>query len=118
MSENAKVNKVVKKTITIGGKKVPYYVCPPGMSGLGVDLNKHFSDEERDEEALIDSIEQIETIEKVLKEDCGFSKSFQKYLEEGETDDALVEDFLTRESYNAIYNENDFNKDLVTLFNN
>lgn len=118
MSENAKLNKVVKKTMTVGGKKVPYYVCPPGMSGLGIDLNKHFSDEDREEESLVEAVEQIETIEQVLKEDCGFARAYQTYCDEGEVDNALVEDFITHKSYNALYNDNDLNKDLVTLFNN
>jgi hypothetical protein len=118
MTEPTRVKKVLKKTIEINGKKVPYYVCPAGMSGLGVDLDKHFNQEDK-EEATFEVVEDSESLEKVLKEDTMFGQGYQRFCEEGETDNPLVEDFLAYKNYNRIYDsKEDRNKDLVSIFNN
>lgn len=117
MTENTRLKKVTKTTIKIGDKEVPYYVCPPGMSGLGVDLEKHFNQEDK-EEAIFEIVEDSEVLERVLKEDTGFGYGFQKFCEEGETDNPLVEDFVAYKNYNRLYNEDeDKNIDLTKIFN-
>jgi len=109
--------KVVKKTVIIDGKEVPYYICPPGMSGLGLDIEKSLAQEEK-EEAIFEPIEDIAALEAALKEDCGFLKAHQRYLEEGETDNQAVEDYLAYKQSNKYYDaEYDRNVDLVTIFN-
>jgi hypothetical protein len=116
MTENNRLKKVTKKTIEINGKKVPYYVCPAGMSGLGVDLEKHFKQEDA-EEATLEVAEEAESLEKILKEDTGFGQGYQRFCEEGETDNPLVEDFLAYRDYNKMYdNKEDKNIDLVSIF--
>ena len=107
--------KVVKKTVLIDGKEVPYYVCPPGMSGLGVDLEKHLQQEEK-EEAIFE-IEDKSSIGTVLKEDCGFLSAHQRYLEEGVTDHPDLEDYIESKIRNRYYdNDADRNRDLVDIF--
>jgi hypothetical protein len=117
MSEITKTKKVVKKTVVVDGKKVPYYICPPGMSGLGVDLEKHFNQEEK-EEAIFEVTENAAAIEEALKEDLGFVRSYQRYCDEGEITSAEVEDFVNFKQATKYYDvEADRNQDLVTIFN-
>jgi hypothetical protein len=107
--------KVVKKTVLIDGKEVPYYLCPPGMSGLGVDLEKHLQQEEK-EEAIFET-ETGSVIETVLKEDCGFLRAHQRYLEEGVTDHPEIEDYIESKMKNRYYdNESDRNRELTDIY--
>lgn len=94
------IDKVIKKTVTVNGKKVPYFVVPPGMSGMGVDLKKHFKDKSDD---LDEGSDESDT-----SEELGFAKEFQKYCDTGETDDAFVEDFVRANNSMKYY---DFKKD-------
>lgn len=108
--------KIVKKTIVVNGKEVPLFLCPPGMSGIGVDIEKHFNQEDK-EEAMFDIVEDIEGLERVLKDDAGFGYGFQKFNEEGETNNPLVEDYMAYKDHNRLYDEEkDRNVDLVSLF--
>jgi|688.fasta_scaffold1427180_1 hypothetical protein len=118
MSENVKQKKVVKKTVQVGGQKVPMYICPPGMSGLGLDLEKHFNQEDK-EEAIFEVIDNSQAAELVLTEDYAFVRAYQKYCDDGEVDNAMVEDFVNYKQINKYYDpESDLNKDLVSIFNN
>lgn len=109
--------KVVKKMVTVDGKKVPMYICPPGMSGLGVDLEKHFNQEEK-EEAIFEVDDTAVAVEEALKEDLTFIRSYQRYCDEGEITSPEVEDFVYQRQATKYYDpESDRNADLVSIFN-
>lgn len=111
------VSKVVKKIVTVNGQKVPMYFCPPGMSGLGVDLEKHFAQEEK-EEAIFEVNQDTIALEEELKEDCSFLIARQRYLEEGVVEHEAIEDYLAYKQSTKYYDpELDRNVDLVTIFN-
>lgn len=117
MSEKLTTKKVTKRMVNINGKKVPMYICPAGMSGLGLDLEKHFNQEEK-EEAIFEVAEDVTAIEAELKEDLGFVRSYQRYCDEGEITSAEVEDFVHFKQATKYYdNESDRNQDLVSIFN-
>lgn len=117
MTEKTKSKKVIKKMVTIDGEKVPYYICPPGMSGLGLDLEKHFNQQDK-EELVFEVPDSTQELELALKEDCGFVRSYQRYCDEGVVDDPIIEDFVAYKQINKYYDpEADRNKDLVSIFN-
>lgn len=118
MSNKKETKKVIKKMVNVDGKKVPLYVCPPGMSGLGLDLEKHFNQQEK-EEMEFEISENAQEIKETFKEDIDFIKSYQRYCDEGEilTDD--VEDYVYQKHINKHYDsEKNCEKDLVSIFNN
>lgn len=111
-----KTKKVLKRTVTIDGQKVPYYIVPAGMSGLGIDLEKHFNQEEK-EEAIFEVAEDTIAIEEALSEDMTFGRSYQRYMDEGEITSAEVEDLVNYKQATKYYDaESDRNQDLVTIY--
>jgi hypothetical protein len=109
--------KVTRKMVTIDGKKVPYFICPPGMSGQGLDLEKHFNQEDK-EEATFEVAEEVSLLEDSLIEDIGFVRSYQRYCDEGEITSSQVEDLVNYKQATKYYDsESDRNQDLVTIFN-
>ena len=118
MSEQKETKKVIKKVVTVNGKKVPLYLCPPGMSGLGLDLEKYFNQQEK-EEIEFEVAENAEELRESFKEDLGFVKSYQRYCDEGEITSAEVEDYVYQKQALKYYDsEKDCEKDLVSIFNN
>jgi hypothetical protein len=118
MSEKKETKKVVKKMVSVDGKKIPLYICPPGMSGLGLDLEKHFNQQEK-EEIEFEIAENAEEIKETFKEDIGFVKSYQRYCDEGEITSDEVEDYVYQKQATKYYDsERDCERDLVSIFNN
>lgn len=112
--------KVTRKMISIPGQKekVPMYVCPPGMSGSGVDLERHFDLEDK-EEAEFEVSSEEKALKETLKEDFAFIHSYQRYCDEGEATSPEVEDFIYQRQANKYYDaESDRQADLTTIFRN
>lgn len=117
MSNIKETKKVIKKIVSVDGKKVPLYICPPGMSGLGVDLEKHFNQQEK-EELEFEVSDSTEEIKETFKEDISFIRSYQRYCDEGEILTDEVEDYVYQKHVNRHYDsEKDCEKDLVSIYN-
>jgi hypothetical protein len=116
MSE-VKTKKVSKKMISIPGQKekVPMYICPAGMSGTGLDLERHF---ESDKEEIDFAVPAEEIgLEESIKDDISFKMSFQRYRDEGEIVSPEVEDFIYQRQATKYYDEKfDRQADLTTIF--
>jgi hypothetical protein len=117
MSDKKETKKVTKKMVIVDGKKVPFYMCPPGMSGLGLDLERYFNQQEKEEiEFEINSNE--EDIKESFKEDLNFAKSYERYCNEGEITSHEVEDYVYQRQIMRHYDpEKDCEKDLLSIFN-
>ena len=109
MEDKVTQKKIEKTFIIIDGKKVPLYKIPPGMSGLGVDVQRderiiELSEEDQDlEDEKRSSIELSDT----FKENPEFEQSVNKYFDDGEFSHDLDE---------YISNKMSSTKDLVDLF--
>jgi hypothetical protein len=112
--------KVTRKMVSVNGEKIPVYICPPGMSGYGIDLKKHFENEQEDEtEEAFEVGLGVGDLGDDYEEDVNFNKSYQKYCDEGEITSPEVEDYLYQKQMNKYYDEElDREKDLVSIYNN
>lgn len=119
MSE-IKTKKIIRKMISVAGQKekVPMFVCPAGMSGSGIELDKHFNLEDK-QEAEFQVKEETLALESSIKEDISFIRDYQRYRDEGEITSPEVEDFVYKRQATKYYDsENDRNADLTTIFRN
>jgi hypothetical protein len=106
--------KVIKKLVTIDGQKVPLYICPSGMSGRTPDFEKSFTQTDKEE-----AIYELKEDEQLIKEDLSFTRSYQRYCDEGEITSPEVEDFVYQRQATKHYDaDTDREKDLVSIYGN
>ena len=114
----SETKKVTKKLVSIPGQKekIPMYICPPGMSGSGIELERHFSTNDKDEVEFETSNDSTE-LDDAFKENLGFKLSYQRYRDEGEVNNPELEDFLYQKQATRYYDEKyDRQADLTTIF--
>jgi hypothetical protein len=116
----SETKKIIKKMVSVPGQKekIPMFICPAGMSGSGIDLERTFDLEEK-QEAEFEVTNPNAVIEETLKEDLGFVRSYQRYCDEGEITSPEVEDFVYQRHATKYYDaETDRQADLTTIFRN
>lgn len=114
----SETKKVTKKMVSIPGQKerIPVYFCPPGMSGSGIELERHFNTNNKDEVEFETSGDST-ALDDTLKENLGFKLSYQRYRDEGEVSNPELEDFLYQKQATKYYDEKyDRQAELTSIF--